>query len=204
LSVPSGFAPPAASVIRRWARAPAGSALGRSVGDEQRQHDRVGVLGDLSVQPQQHGLPRPGLAETHLGVQPGVLRAAARDDAEDPARVLARGLGRRAQGVVLRRLVGHDHQRQHRAGGGLADPVPGIGQRVLDVPGVGVHEIDDHAGFTSAWAYGRLAGLGHTGPVGRAETSSYVPSHCPSPVRTGPARPARSERTGRGHQLGRV
>jgi hypothetical protein len=103
------------------------------------------VVGELAVEPQQHRLTRTGLTDAYLGVEAGVRVAAPGDDPQDPARMLPCHLGRGADRVVLGRLVGDDDQREHLAGGGTAHPVPGRGQRVLDLAGAGVREIDDHA-----------------------------------------------------------
>ena len=70
----------AASVIRRCASRPSGSVAGssgaseghhigdRRVGQQQREHDGLGVLDHLALEPDQGGLAGPAVAGAHLGV----------------------------------------------------------------------------------------------------------------------------------------
>lgn len=102
------------------------------------------MLGELAVHPQQHGLARTALTDADLGVDAGLGLPAAGDHPDDAAGMLTRHLRRGADRVVLGRLVGHDDQRQHLAGGRAAHPVAGRGQRVLDLASAGVRQIDDH------------------------------------------------------------
>src|SRR5208337_1700582 len=122
----------------------------RNVRDEQRLDHRVGVLAQRAVHAEQDGLAGAGLAHPDLRIKAGLGLGLAGDDSEYPARVLTARLAGRADGVVLRGLVGDDDQRQYHAGGGAANATARLGERVVDSAGGRVGQVDGHCGLPAS------------------------------------------------------
>ena len=126
-------------VVRRLGRPPDRDG---GVGQQQRQHHRLGVPHDLALEPDQRGLATPAAAGGDGRVDLGLAPAVAEDHAEHPRRVLARGpLGGLHRGLGV--VVGHDDdQRHHHAHGRGPGAGPGPDELGGDRGGVGVLELE--------------------------------------------------------------
>ena len=146
-----------ASVMRRWAREPSGSAAGssgalrgppdrhRGVGQQERQHDRVGVLDHLATQPDQGGLAGPAGEGADLGVDVGGSAGVAEDDAERARGMLVGGHPGRGHRLVGVLLVDDHDQGQHHAHGRAAGLEAVLDERRGDRGRGGVGQLD-HSG----------------------------------------------------------
>ena len=118
----------------------------RGVGQQERQHDRVGVLDHLATQPDQGGLAGPAGEGADLGVDVGGAAGVAEDDAERAGGMLVGGHPGRGHRLVGVLLVDDHDQGQHHAHGRAAGLEAVLDERRGDRGRGGVGELD-HQGL---------------------------------------------------------
>jgi hypothetical protein len=112
------------------------------VGQQQREHDRVGVFDDLPSQPDQGRLAGPAGQRADLCVHVGGAAGVAQDHPEGARRVLVGGHPGRAHRLVGVLLVGDHDQGQHHAHRGAAGLDAVLDERRGDGGGGRVGELD--------------------------------------------------------------
>lgn len=115
--------------------------------NQQRGDHRVGMVGERTVQPQQHGLPRTESAGTaDLCVERRFQARVAQDQRDHAAGMLPAGFGGRLHRVVVAGFIGDDDQGEDKVHRTAADTAPFSSQRFGDLRGGCSRKIQGHNG----------------------------------------------------------
>ena len=134
------------------------------VGQQQRDQDRVAVVGQSAEQTQDNHLAGPGVAaDPDLGVEPAGTSLAAADQGDDPAGMLTAGVVGRLDRFLGLSLVHDDYQGQHPAQCHGANVVPQLDQVLVHCGRGGAGKINDH-GFLQVRPSRAIMASAHCGP----------------------------------------